>query len=126
MQDTTVACDKEAKMSKITIALLAIALSVPALAFAQSSSNSQDSTQVQQEQANQAAMNNVDGMNTSAHKTMTGMVTDNGRRFTSDNVSYQVKNPDTLKNYDNQNVTVTVQFITSKNMIKVHKVTPAQ
>ena len=113
-------------MNKVTTALLAIALSLPALAMAQSSSNSQDSSQVKQEQANQAAMNNVDGMNTSAHKTMTGMVTDNGRRFTSDNVSYQVSNPGSLKNYDNQNVTVKVQFNTTKNTIKIDKVNPAQ
>jgi hypothetical protein len=126
-QDTTVACDKELEMNRITTALLAIALSVPALAMAQSSSSQQqDNGQVQQEQSNQAAMNSVSGMNTSAHKTMTGMVTDNGKRFTSDNVSYQVSNPDSLKNYDNQNVTVNVQFNTTKNTIKVDKVNPGQ
>ena len=116
-------------MNKVTTALLASALSVPALAMAQSSSSSQqqdNNAQVQQEQSNQAAMNSVSGMNTSAHKTMTGMVTDNGKRFTSDNVSYQVSNPDSLKSYDNQNVTVNVQFNTTKNTIKVDKVNPAQ
>jgi hypothetical protein len=113
-------------MSKVTTALLAIALSVPALALAQSSNDQQDTTKAQQTQANQAAMNDVSGMNTAPHKTMTGMVTDNGTRFTSDNVSYQVSNPDKLKNYDNQNVTVKVQFNTGKNTIKVQKVNPGQ
>jgi hypothetical protein len=113
-------------MNKIATALLAIALSVPVLAFAQSSSDQQDSTKAQQTQANQAAMNDVDGMNTAPHKTMTGMVSDNGTRFISDNVSYQVSNPDKLKNYDNQNVTVKVQFNTGKNTIRIDKVNPAQ
>jgi hypothetical protein len=54
------------------------------------------------------------------------MVSDNGTRFISDNVSYQVSNPDKLKNYDNQNVTVKVQFNTSKNTIRIDKVNPAQ
>ncbi len=113
-------------MSKVTTALLAIALSVPAFALAQSSSDQQDGTKAQQTQASQAAMNSVDGMNTAPHRTMTGMVSDNGSRFTSDNVSYQVSNPDKLKKYDNQNVTVKVHFNTSKNTIGVDKVTPAQ
>src|ERR1700743_1005735 len=102
-------------MNKLSTALLAIAWSVPALAFAQSSSDQQDTSKAQQTQANQAAMNDVAGMNTAPHRTMTGMVTDNGTRFTSDNVSYQVSNPDKLKNYDNQNGTVKVQVNTSKN-----------
>lgn len=112
-------------MNKLTMALLAIALSVPVLAAAQSS-DQQDTTKAQQTQANQAAMNDVAGMNTAPHRTMTGMVSDNGGRFTSDNVSYVVSNPDKLKNYDNQNVTVKVQFNTGKNTIKIDKVNPAQ
>lgn len=112
-------------MNKVNTVLLAIALSVPVLAVAQSS-DQQDTTKAQQTQANQSAMNDVAGMNTAPHRTMTGMVTDNGTRFTSDNVSYQVSNPDKLKNYDNQNVTVKVQFNTGKNTIKIDKVNPAQ
>jgi hypothetical protein len=112
-------------MKTLTTALLAIALSVPVLAMTQSS-DQQDNTKAQQTQANQAAMNSVDGMNTAPHRTMTGMVSDNGSRFTSNNVSYQVSNPDKLKNYDNQNVTVKVQFNTSKNTIKIDKVNPGQ
>ena len=100
-------------------------MSLPVLALAQSS-DQQDATKAQQTQANQSAMNDVAGMNTAPHTTMTGMVSDNGTRFISDNVSYQVSNPDKLKNYDNQNVTVKVQFNTSKNTIKVDKVNPAQ
>lgn len=113
-------------MNKVTMALLAIALSIPALAMAQSSNDQQNGKQMQQTEANQAAMDNVDGMNTSAHRTMTGTVSDNGKRFTSDNVSYQVSNPNSLKNYENQNVTVKVQFNTTNNTIKVDKVNPAK
>src|SRR3954464_12784162 len=99
-------------MNKWMTALLAIALCLPALAFAQSSSSQQDAQsgssqqektpdQVRQEQANQAAMNNVQGMNTSPHHEMTGMVNEDGTRFTSGDTSYQVANPDSLKNYAN-------------------------
>lgn len=115
-------------MNKVMTALLALALSVPVLAFAQSSMQQDDSNtkQTQDQKSNQAAMDNVDGMNTSPNHEMTGMVSDNGKRFTSNNVSYKVSNPNSLKNYDNQNVTVKFQFNTTNNTIKVGKVSPAQ
>ena len=113
-------------MTKWTTALLAIALCLPALAFAQDSSQQQSKDQVQQQQANQAAMNTTQGMNTSPHHEMTGMVNEDGTRFTSDNVSYQVANPDKLKNYANQNVTVKFQSETENNKIKVTKVHPSK
>lgn len=108
-------------MNKWTTALLAIALCLPALAFAQ-----QDATQAQKDAANQAAMNSQQGMNTSPHHEMTGMVNEDGTRFTSDNVSYQVANPGKLKSYANQNVTVKFQNETEKNMIKITKVNPSK
>ena len=115
-------------MNKWTTALLAIALCLPALAFAQSSSSQQQdsASQVQQQQANQAAMNNMQGMNTSPHHEMTGTVNEDGTRFMSDNVSYQVANPDKLKNYANQNVTVRFQNDTQNNKIKIDKVNPSK
>jgi hypothetical protein len=114
-------------MNKSMTALLAIALCLPALAFAQSSSGQQStSDQVRQDQANQSAMNNMEGMNTSPHHEMTGMVNEDGTRFTSDNVSYQVANPNSLKNYANQTVTVKFQNETEKNKIKINKVNPSK
>lgn len=110
-------------MNKITTALLAIALSIPVLALAQ---NDQQDNHAKQQEANQAAMNNVAGMNTSPNHTMTGMVSDNGKRFVSNNVSYKVSNPDSLKSYENQNVTVKFQFNTGNNTIRVDKVNPGQ
>jgi hypothetical protein len=115
-------------MNKWMTALLAIALCLPALAFAQSSSSQQEKTpdQVRQEQANQAAMNNVQGMNTSPHHEMTGMVNEDGTRFTSGDTSYQVANPDSLKNYANQTVKVNFQLNTESNKIKIDKVNPSK
>ncbi len=92
------------------------------MAFAQSG---QDASQVQQKQANQAAENSVNGMNTAPHSSMTGMVSNAGKTFTSDNVAYQVANPDKLKSYDGQTVTVKSQYNSGNNKIKINKVMPA-
>jgi Tfp pilus assembly protein PilV len=113
-------------MNKFTTALLAIALSVPVLAFAQSSNGQDTANQEQRQAANQSAMNQVDGMNTSPHHEMTGTVNEDGTRFTSNNVSYQVANPHALKKYENQNVTVKFQNDTESNKIKIDKVNPSK
>jgi uncharacterized protein involved in copper resistance len=107
-------------MTKAMIALLALALAVPAVAFAQSSSQS-DQDKAQQHEANEAAQAQVTGTDTSPHHTMTGTVGDNGNSLTSDNTVWHVSNPDTLKNYNNQQVTVRYQF-NQNNSIKVDKV----
>ncbi len=113
-------------MTKVTTALLAIALSVPAVAFAQSSSPQDNSQQqVQQEQANQAAANHTNGMNTSPHQMLTGTVSNGGKTFTSSDTAYQVSNPDSLKNYDGQTVSVKFQFNSENNTIRINKVQPA-
>ncbi len=114
-------------MTKMTTALLAIALSVPAAGFAQSSMGQQDTSDAhaQQQKANQAASNDMNGMNTSPHQMLTGMVSADGKTITStDNTVYQVSNPNALKNYVGQNVTVKYQFNTENNSIKVSKVNP--
>lgn len=115
-------------MTKMTTVLLAIALSVPAASFAQSMAQQDTSdAHAQQEKANQAAANDVNGMNTSPHQMMTGMVSSDGKSITStDNTVYQVSNPNALKNYLNQNVAIKYQFNTTKNSIKVNKVNPGQ
>ncbi len=113
-------------MTKFLTALLALALFVPAFAFAQSSSQPDTQSQAQQQEANQAAQNQVDGANTSPHHEMMGMVSDNGKTFTSNNTTWHVSNPNALKNYNGQNVTVKFQFNTSNNTIKIDKVMAGQ
>jgi len=109
-------------MKKFIIALLAMALSATTLALAQDNSQQNSNQKLQQDQANQSAENSVNGMNTSPHHTMTGIVSDNGRTLTSNDTAYRVSNPGTLKSYDNQQVTVKFQFNTEKNSIKINKV----
>jgi len=121
---------KELAMTKLITALLALALSSAAIAFAQDNSQQQNNpnnnSQMEQQSANQSAENQVNGMNTSPHHTMTGMVGDNGKTFTSNNTTWKVSNPHALKNYDGQNVTVKYQFNTDRNTIKINKVEPGQ
>ncbi len=114
-------------MKKILIALFAIALSMPVLAFAQSAqSGDQQSEKHAQQEANQAAQTSEMGSSTMPQHTMSGMVSDNGKSLTSDNTKYMVGNPNALKNYDNQNVSVVFQFNTQSNKIHVVRVSPAQ
>ncbi len=108
-------------MTKAMIALLALALVVPAMAFAQSSSQSDTQNKAQQQEANEAAQAQVTGTDTSPHHTMTGTVGDNGNTLTSNNTVWHVSNPDTLKSYNNQDVTVRYQF-NQNNSLKVTKV----
>jgi len=112
-------------MTRFITALLATALFLPAMAFAQNSSQSDTARQAQRQEANQAAQDQMDGGDTSPHHSMTGMVSDNGKTFTSNNTTWQVSNPHALKNYNNQNVTVKFQFNTDNNTIKIDKVTPS-
>ena len=114
-------------MNKWTLALLAIALCLPALAFAQSSSSQQETPdQVRQQQANQAAMDHSQGMDTSPHHEMTGTVNEDGTHFTNGDTVYQVQNPGALKNYFNQNVTIKFQLSPDSNKIKITKVNPSK
>ena len=111
-------------MKKVTTAFLAIALSVPALAVAQS--NAQQDDKNAQAQQNQAAETNQMGSSTMPQKTMSGMVGDNGKTLTSDNKTYMVNNPKALKNYNNQTVAAVIQFDTDNNKIHIVSVTAAQ
>jgi hypothetical protein len=114
-------------MKKILTALFAIALSLPVLAFAQSaqSSDQQQENKHLQQQQNQAAQVSENGSTTMPQHTMTGMVCDNGKSFTSNNTKYIVGNPDALKNYDNQNVSVVFQFNADRNKLHIVRVSPA-
>jgi len=111
-------------MTKMMTALLAIALSVPAVAFAQSTETRQDQEQAKQDQAGQTQ---VDGMNTMPHHQMTGTISADGKSFTtSDNKIYKVSNAASVKDYANQQVSVEYQFNTDSNTIHVNKVIMGQ
>jgi len=113
-------------MTRLMTALLALALFVPAMAFAQNSDHPDSKAQAQQQLENQAAENNVDGFNTSPHHTMKGVVGKDGKTLDSHNTIWTVSNPNTLKNYENKTVTVKFQFNTGNNTIKVNKVESSQ
>lgn len=113
-------------MTKLMTALIALALFVPALAFAQNTNQPDNRKQAQQQENNQAAMDQVQGTDTSPVHEMKGMVGDNGKTFTSHNTVWTVSNPDALKSYDNQNVTVKFWFNTGNNTIKINKVESGQ
>jgi hypothetical protein len=112
-------------MNKLMTAFLAIALFIPAMAFAQSGAQQDDkATQAQQ---NQAAQADQMGSTTQPKQTLTGMVSDGGSTLTStDNKIYKVSNPHALKGYDNQSVSVRFIFNTGNNSIRVLKVNPGQ
>ena len=112
-------------MKKLLLALFAAALLLPAAAFAQNAQNDQANKKTQEEQ-NQAAQVSEMGSTTMPQHSMTGMVGQQGKTLTSDNTVYQVNNPGELKNYDNQNVTVTFQFNTDTNTIHIDRVDSGQ
>jgi uncharacterized protein YxeA len=113
-------------MKKVMLAVLAMALFVPAMAFAQSDQNTDQSDKHAQQQANQSAETSEMGSSTMPVHHMTGLVSSDGTQLTSDDTVYRVKNPGALKQYVNQNVTVKFQFDTDNNAIHIASVSPAQ
>ena len=112
-------------MNKITIAFLALALCIPAMAFAQQSGQ-QDNQQLKQQQMNQSAQEQAVGVDTAPHHTMSGTVSNGGQNFTSGDTTYVVANPDKLKSYDSRSVSIKFQFDTDSNQIHVDSVTAGQ
>lgn len=111
-------------MKKVTIALLAIALSIPVLAFAQNTH--QGNKRLQQKEDNQAADVNMMGESMQVPHHMTGKVSDNGKNLTVGNTTWVVDNPNELKNYDGKMVSVKFQFHTSDNTLHVMSVSSGQ
>jgi hypothetical protein len=105
-------------MNKLMVALLGMALTIPAVAFAQSS-QSTDQQKNMQEQENSASQINQTGTGTLAVQHMSGMVSEMGKRFTSSDTAYLVANPKLLQKYDGQNVSVKFQFDPERNQIHV-------
>jgi hypothetical protein len=120
-------------MRKLMTALFALVLAAPMVAFGQSSqSQDQPANQQMQDQKNTQAQQNqasaidTTGQTTMPRRNMTGMVSDGGKGFTSDNKTYVVENPKKLAKYDNQNVSIELKFDTERNTIHVLSVAPAQ
>ena len=108
-------------MKTVLTLLLTAALFLPAMAFAQNGGQQDD--KAAQQEANQAASVAMTGGTTQPQYTMTGMVSDNGKTFTSGDTSYVVDNPKSLKDHDNQNVTVRFQFNTDRNTLHIISIT---
>lgn len=110
-------------MKKLMTGLLALAFLVPAAAIAQNGMQD-DNSKTKQAQANQAAEEATNGSSTQPERQMTGMVSNGGMTLTKGDTAYQVSNPDKLKAYDNQSVTVDYYYNTDKNSIKISRVNP--
>ncbi|MGA2904164.1 MAG: hypothetical protein ABSD98_10060 [Candidatus Korobacteraceae bacterium] len=113
-------------MNKIVTALLAMALCIPAISFAQNSGQQDNNQKLQQQEMNQSAQDQVMGGDTAPHHTMSGTVSNNGANFTSGDTTYVVANPDKLKGYDNQSVSIKFHFDADSNQIHVDSVSPGQ
>jgi Ni/Co efflux regulator RcnB len=119
-------------MKKILLALLAFALSVPAIASAQNSTMQDQQSQqkqVQQEkqaQQNQAAEESQMGVDTFPKQAMSGTVSNNGKTLTSDNKSFQISNPKSLQGYDGQTVSVQYVIDPDRNTLKILSVSPSR
>jgi cytoskeletal protein RodZ len=106
-------------MKKVMIAVLAMGLWVPVVAFAQNTAQQPNTAQqnnktLHQEQ-NQAAETDEMGLNTQPQHTMAGMVSNGGKTLTSGDTSYVVNNPKALRKYDNQSVSVKFLFNSNNN-----------
>lgn len=128
-------------MTKFSIlALLTIALTLPTVALAQSTTSQpsdqssptmtppDQNSQTAQPQAtqpqmpsDQTAASGVSGADTQAGQTMSGTISSDGKTFTSNNTTYSVSNPNSVKAYANQPISVEYEMDTN-NSIRVTKV----
>jgi uncharacterized membrane protein YdfJ with MMPL/SSD domain len=127
-------------MTKMTLAVLALALAMPA--FAQSTTtqpstqanpsmsqppdqNSQqaspDASQPAQTQSDQAAGSAVSGANAQTGQTLSGTISADGKTLSSNNTTYNISNPNSVKAYANQPITVGYEMDTN-NSIRITKV----
>jgi hypothetical protein len=113
-------------MNKLTIALLAMALSTPGWAFAQNTQNAgQENKQVQKHEDNEDAEVNMMGGSMQVPHHVTGMVSNNGKNLTVGNTTYVVGNASKLKKYDGKTVSVKYQANTN-NTLHIMSVSPQQ
>lgn len=133
-------------MSKMMLAVLTLAAAIAMPAFAQSTSsqpsdqatpsmsqppdqNSQqatppaspDASQPAQTQSDQAAGSAMSGANSKAGQTMSGTISADGKSFTGNNTTYTISNPNSVKAYANQPISVEYEMDTN-NSIRITKV----
>lgn len=129
-------------MTKRMLAVFALAAAIAMPAFAQSSSSQpmnqtnpamtqspdQNSTQEQrgasqpaQTQSAQPAGSDANGMNSQSGQTMSGTISTDGKQFSSNNTTYNISNPNSVKAYANQPITVGYEMDTN-NSIRITKV----
>lgn len=71
--------------------------------------------------SDQTTATGVNGTNTQAGQTMSGTISADGKTFTSNNTTYNVSNPNSVKAYANQPISVEYEMDTN-NSIRVTKV----
>lgn len=130
-------------MKKISmLALLVVALAVPSLMLAQNTTTQQPSpanpsmtqppdqnsqpaqpeaSEPAQPQSDQAAGTAVNGMNSQSGQPMSGTISADGKTFTSNNTTYNISNPASVKAYANQPISVEYEMDTN-NSIRITKV----
>ena len=74
-----------------------------------------------QMQSDQSAGTAVNGTSPEAAQTMSGTISSDGKTFTSNNTTYNVSNPNSVKAYANQPISVEYEMDTN-NSIRVTKV----
>jgi opacity protein-like surface antigen len=104
-------------MKNLLLAVLAVALSLSIVAFAQSNSNPSSN----QQQGQQGAQNS---QTSAGNQHMSGTVSKNGTTFTdrSDNKTYNVSNPDALAGHEGQPVALLVHVDPDDNVIHIIQV----
>jgi len=129
-------------MSKTMLAGLALAAAMAMPAFAQSTSsqatdqsspsitqspdqNSQqaspNASQPAQPQSDQAAASGMSGANSGAGQKMSGTISADGKTFNGSNTTYTISNPNSVKAYANQPISVEYEMDTN-NSIRITKV----
>jgi hypothetical protein len=134
------------EMSKTMLAVLALAVAMAMPAFAQSTSsqptdqsspsmsqpqdqNSQqatpqaspDASQPAQPQSDQGAASAMSGGDSQASQTMSGTISADGKTFNGNNTTYTISNPNSVKAYANQPISVGYEMDTN-NSIRITKV----
>jgi Flp pilus assembly protein TadD len=105
-------------MKTVTIICFALALSLPAIARFQSTGQQSDKQATQSSQTTQNDQNQ--------NQRMSGKVSSDGRTFVNDtnNQSYTVSNPETLKGDEGQHVAVVVHVDPDTNTIHIVQLAP--
>ena len=112
-------------MKKVMLGLVALALSLPVMSRAQSSTSESDQAKQndQSRQSDQATQSQGKG-----NQKLSGTVSKDDKTFTNDadSKTYQVDNPDALKGQEGQHVGLIVHVDPDNNVIHIIQVAPPQ